>query len=326
MNEYEYQIFVLQNLIKSYTVFETVANTSNNVEDRKRANDALKALNDLRFALAVDAELREIFFSQVNVSAVARLISFSQNDIAYIVKQGIAYLENGVTLSLVNQGAKKKTITREPVAWQQLFPTQQSLALGQQTMFQLPEALRFSENQALQISIANQTTAGFLFLHGCNLKNNLENVTKRDIEAEYKDASGNTLYLPETQIVPISFLFPSNVIGTLATATNGDENIFSIKNERSVLLTHVSTTALNCRIDKLTDVGKNQTLAEKIEITGLASDYANQFSTWYPLPYPHLLWKGDRLKAVIMNGSPMQANAVQAANVTQYLCFKGITL
>jgi hypothetical protein len=326
MNEYELQIATLQNLIKNYTTFQTLADTTRDPQHARLAQDALNTLNNVRLSLGFDAEMREVFYSQINVSTIQKTISFSSNDIAYIIKQGIAYLENGVTLSMINQGAKKKTITREPVAWQQLFATQQGLALGQQTVFPLPEALRFNENQALQISIANQTQAGFLFLHGCNLKANLENVTRRDLEREFKTEKGETIYLPETQLVPIAYQFPSNVIGTYATAPNGDENIFSAKNGRSVLLTHVSTTATNCRIDSLTDTGKNQTLAQKCEVTGIAADYNNAFTTWHPLPYPHLLWRGDRLKLVMMNGSPMQADQVTAADVTQYLCFKGITL
>lgn len=316
----------LAELIKSYTIFQTVASGANDATYQKLADDCLKEINQIRIALAIDAEMKEVFFAQRNIGANERSIYFSKNDMAFNVVQGIGYFENGVTLSMINQGSRKKTITREPVAWQQLFPTVQSLALGQQTMFPLPETLRFGENQSLNFTIQGQTLASYLFLHGYTLKDNLEDVAKNDIEAEFLDANGNTKYLPETQIVPIEFKFPSNVLGTYATAPNGAEDIFSLKNERSVLLTHVSTTATNCRIDKLTDEGRNQTLAERVEMAGVASNYQNAFTTWYSLPNPHLLRRGDRLKAVIQNGSPMAANAVQAADVQHVLCFKGITL
>lgn len=316
----------LKELIKSYVIFQTVANATNNAQDIARAKSCLDKINEIRTGLAVDAEMREIFFEQKNIAASKKSFYFSKNDIAFAVKQGIAYLENGVTLSMINQGSKKKTITREPVAWQQLFPSVQSLALGQQTMFEMPETLRFGENQSLNFTVNNATALGYLFLHGCTLKDSLEDIARRDVISEFLAENGDTLYLPETQIVPIEFIFPSNVINTYATAPNGDENIFSIKNERSVLLTHVSTTATNSRIDKLTDEGRNQTLCSRIEMAGVASAYQNAFTAFYPLPYPHLLRRGDRLKAVIQNGSPMAANAVMAANVLNVLCFKGITL
>jgi hypothetical protein len=306
-------------LIKTYTIFASVGDTV-------RAKAALDEINTIRLALGIDASMREIYFSQVNVPVNTKSLYFSRNDTAFTVKQGLGYLENGVTLSMINQGLKRRTITREPVAWQQLFATVQSLALGQQTMFDLPESLRFGENQSLNFTVQGQTTAGYIFLHGATLKDNLEDIAKADLQSEYLDTNGETKYLPETQLVPLEFIFPSNTTGTYATAPNGNENIFSLKNERSVLLTHVSATAINCRLDKLTDEGRNQTLAERVEMAGVASNYQNAYTTFYPLPYPHLLRKGDRLKAVIMNGSPMQAGGVQAANAKNVLCFKGITL
>lgn len=316
----------LKELIKSYVIFETVANATNAPADKQRAKNCLDKINELRVGLAIDAEMREIFFEQVNIAAAQKSFYFSKNDIAFAVKQGIAYLENGVTLSMINQGLKRKTITREPVNWQQLFASVQSLALGQQTLFEMPETLRFGANQSLDFTVKNATTLGYLFLHGCTFKDNLEDIARRDITAEFLDEQGNTKYLPETQIVPLEFIFPSNVINTYATAPNGNENIFSIKNERSVLLTHVSTTATNARIDKLTDEGRNQTICSRIEMAGVASNYQNAYETFYPLPFPHLLRRGDRLKAVIQNGSPMAANAVMPANALNVLCFKGITL
>jgi hypothetical protein len=315
----------LQELVKTYTILQTVASATNNADDLKRANDALLVLNQYRLALAVDAEMREIFWNQESVGATLKTLNFSQNDKAYIVKQGIAFLENGVTLSLINQGAKKKTITRNPVAWQQLFASVQSLALGQQTVFDMPEALRFGENQALQIGVENQTIAGFLFLAGCTLKDNLEEIAKRDIQSEFIDAQGNTKYLPETQLVPLRFIFTGG-LGTFAVAPDGGEDIFSIKNDRSVLLTEVSTTATNCRIDKLTDLGRNQTLCTRIEAAGVASNHQNAFGTFYPLPFPHLLRAGDRLQVVMQNGSPMNGNALATQDVVQILCFRGVTL
>ena len=317
--------------IKAYYIAADKANATNNKADKDFAIAVLAEINKTRLSLGVLAEKAEIFFSQINIPAQSSANNvysewFSKNDKSYRITRGIASLLVTAKVGLeIQGGSKAKVITRNPTAWQQIFSTVQSVALGQQIPFDLPEELRFTDNQSLQISVQGQTSAGYIFLHGNTNKENLEESTINGLKSEIFDENGNTKYLPETQLVPLSFEFPSATIDTFATDGQGKTDIFSLKSEKSVLLTHVSTTAINCRIFTLQDEGKNQTITEQCEMAGLASLHTNAFTTYYPLPKPHLLRKGDRLKVVIQNGSPLAANVTQAADVQHQLTFKGLT-
>lgn len=304
----------LQELIKSYYISLTY--------DTDKAAMILQQINDIRLKIALDAEMRQIFWQQLNVPANAsgfqQNVWFSRNDIKYIVNRGLADLVLNATVSAVNQGNRQRIITREPLAWQQIFPATQNNANGQQTLFNLPQEIEFQENEALGLSITGQTVAGFLFFHGCTLKDTLEDVRRSEIVNEIEQ------YLPEPQLVPMLFEFSSAVAGTLAINPAGGDQIFSTKNDKSVVLTHVSTTASKCRLT-LIDEARNQTLCNRVEMRGVASAFNDQFTTYYELPYPHLLRKGDRLRADILNGSDMTGDT-QAINVLHFLTFKGYSM
>jgi hypothetical protein len=321
----------LRELLKHYTIASNVAMSTKKADDVNRALSLLKDINALRLSLAINAEMREIFYKQLDVTAAASVNTVnnqwvSQNDKRYTFIRGIAALELGVTLSLLNQGARAIEITRNPVRWQQLFADiQRTAPRGQQSLFDFPETLMFGENQALNVGITGQNAAGWMFFHGANIKANLEESSIADIRREFLTDDGRTLYIPETQIIPLFFQFSSVTVGTLATTPNGDSNIFSTKSDKSVLLTEVSTTATRTRIDKLTDEGKNQTICERIEMVGVAANATNQYQVWYPLPQPHLLRRGDRLKGVFMNGS-LITNTHEDASTPLNIAFRGITL
>jgi hypothetical protein len=304
----------LQELIKSYYIALTY--------DTAKAASILQTINDLRLQVAIDAEMREIFYSQVNVPANAsgfqENVWFSRNDISYIVNRGLADLLEAVTVSAVNQGNRQRIITREPLKWQQLFAATQNNTLGQQTLFDLPQEIQFQQNEALGLSITGQTDAGFIFFHGCTLKDNLEDVRRQDLANEIAG------YLPEPQLIPILFQFPSNAIGTIAINAAGGDQIFSTKYDRSIVITEVSTTASRVRFT-LTDEARNQLICERVEARGIASNFENKFTTYYKLPYPHLLRKGDRLRADILNGSLMTNNA-EAQDTVFFLTFKGYSM
>lgn len=327
----------LRELIKSYTVAQTVALASNAGADIEYADRLLAQINQTRLNIALEAEMREVFWSQVDVPVAASALTvqnawFSKNDRSFLIRRGIAAFDSGVAVSLLNQGERQRTITREPVAWQQLFSSVQSVALGQQLPFDLPETLRFGENQALNIAIQGEVTGvgtvpqGYLFLQGATTKENVDEATVQNLKDEFIDKDGNTIYLPETQLVPLLFQFPTGATDIFATDPNGSPNIFSVKSEKSVLLTRVSCSETLLRIDKLTDEGRNQTFCERIEVQGVASDMTNQFTTFYDLPFPHLLRKGDRLKGVFQNGGNLSGAEFVPADKLTYLTFEGITL
>jgi len=201
----------LKELIKSYTVAVVIAEGSGSDTDRDVALDLLDQINKIRLGLAINAEMNECYWEQKNIPAAANanIIQnsyFSKNDIAYTVKRFIMAFLNTVTVSLLNQGEKQRTITREPTVWQQLASQRQDFtAIGQVPLMDLPEILRFAENQALNIAIQGQTSATQLYIHGATLKGTLEEVTVNGIRREFLDENGDTLYLPESQLVPVEF-------------------------------------------------------------------------------------------------------------------------
>lgn len=331
------EIEQLRELIKSYTIAQTVATASNAATDQNYAMDLLNRINSMRLNLALQAEMREVFWDQIDVPIASNANTvqnnwYSKNDIAYLIRRFVAALDSGANVSLLNQGEKQRAITREAVLWQQLFSSVQSVALGQQVLLDLPETLRFGVNQALNIAIQGESTGvgsvpqGYIFAHGATTKENIDEATVNGIRSEFIDSDGSTIYLPESQLVPLIFQFPTGANNEFATDPNGSQNIFTVKSEKSVLLTRISTSDVNFRIDKLSDEGRNQTFCERIEVSGVASDMSNAYTTYYDLPYPHLLRRGDRLKGVFQNGSPLNTSSLQSAGVLTYLTFEGVTL
>jgi hypothetical protein len=304
----------LQELIKSYYTALRY--------DEDKANALLADINELRLEIALNAEVGEIYYNQVNVPSNAtgyqENVWFSKNDINYTIVRALAHLGEGVTLSAVDQGNRQRIITREPMAWQQLFPAIQSNLLGQQTLFDLPQELFFEENEALGLAVQGQTVAGYIFYHGICMKDSIEEVTREAITTEINK------YLPEPELVPLVFQFPNNTFNTLATDSSGAEEIFSSKYDRSVILTEVSCTAPNTRLT-LIDEGRNQLICQRVEMQGVASNYTNRFTTYYKLPRPHLLRKGDRLRIEVLNGSTI-TNETMAANTLNFLCFKAYSV
>lgn len=292
--------------------------------DTEFAQQLLADINAKRLLIALDAELREIFYEQqdipANASGYQQSHWFSKNDIEYNIRRALANLGEGVTISAVNQGNAQRIITREPISWQHIFPNIQNLAapLGQQTLFDFPQEMLFAENEALGLSIFGQVAAGNIFYHGCTLKDEVSEVRQADIAREI------SAYLPQPQYVPLIFQFPSAVVGSAATNPSGGADIFSAKNERSVVLTHVSTTAPNSRLTLL-DEGRNQTICTEVEQAGVAGTFTDAFEVFYPLPYPHLLRRGDRLRIKVLQGSPMYGE-VQPIDTLNYLTFKGYSL
>lgn len=314
----------LKELIKSYYIAQ--------VYDANKAADLLAQINDLRLQIALDAEAREIFYGQLKVpesSAYSQTQWFSKFDIAYILRRGVGFLEQGVTLSTVNQGNKQRIITREPIAWQQMFSDVQGDTAGQQSTFDFPQELIFGENEALGLNIAGQTDRdGYLWFHGCTLKkpNDLSDNIKNDLQNEIAS------YMPGPQLVPLIFKFPSQTPGTPATNVAGGPDILSSKNERNVLLTHIGInlptnndpTIIPGAQITLQDVGRNQLIADNISSEGFIAKFDSPYTAYYPLPFPHLLRKGDRLKMKATNGSVVTEDVVVAG--TYYLTLAGQTL
>lgn len=304
----------LQEALKSYYIARTY--------DIGKAADILEQINKTRLDIAIDAEVRKIFYGQTDVPANAsgyqQTVQFAKDDIAYIINRGLADLAETATLAATNQGNRQRIITREPVAWQQIFAATQNNVFGQQTLFDLPQEIFFDENEVLSLAVQGQVDAGFIFYHGCTLNDNLEDARRQDLQNEIE------AYLPEPQLVPIMFQFPTNVAGVLAINPSGGSQILSTKNPRSVILTGVSNTASESRIT-LIDEGRNQIICDRLEARGMASDFENPYTTYYPLPYPHLLRKGDRLRADILNGSLMTGDEM-AADTIYYLTFHGYSM
>lgn len=309
----------LQELLKSYYACLRY--------DPSGAASILQIINEIRLRIGLDAEVLNIWWEQVNVVANATGFQdtawFSRNDINYLIRRGVCNLNNNVNLSAVDEGNKQRLVTREPLAWQQLFSQVQNSAtaiaqVGQQLPFDLPQELAFQKNETLGLSVQNQADDARIIYHGADLKETIEQVRVDEIKAEI------AAYLPEPQLVPITFQFTTTDVGNHAVNPSGGNDIFSTKNDRSVILTHVSMSSPNCKFT-LTDEGRSQLICEEVESTGMAGFYKDPFSTYYPLPYAHLLRKGDRLRLRGLNGSDI-TTATEAANTLFYLVFKGYSL
>jgi hypothetical protein len=321
----------LKERIKTFTILEAIAGATQNKTDIAAARNLLDAINETRLQLGVAAELGEIFYDQVDIPAAANANTiqnqwYSRNDQSFMIKRGIANLAQSVQVSLLNQGERQKVITREQVAWQQLFSgTQGVVSVGQKTLLDLPQSLRFRANQALNIAVQGQTEAGFLFLHGQTQKANITDATVNGLRSEFINDEGQTIYLPETQVIPMQFEFRNGTDNEYAVDPSGNEEIYTLKNDRSVLITGVSVTNRDFRINKLIDVGRNQEICDRIEVLGVAGYAQNLYTTFYDLPYPHLLRRGNRLKGVFQNHSDITTGNV-GAGIPVYMAFTGITL
>lgn len=314
----------LKDLVKTYHVYKTF--------DKTLAETLLTQINDLRLQIALDADIRQIYYSQLPVPANAgggkRDIFFTRGDTRFTVNRGIAYLAQTDTISLLHQGKRTNVITRTDVAWQQLFSqTQLAAAIrGQQLAFDFPEEIYFQNNETLDIGVTS-TAAGNIILHGCNLKDDYT-PDGDNIKAEInkRDEYGNPS-LPEWQVIPLIFSFASVVAGTEAVGANGRNEIYSVKSDKSVILTHVSISNQNCRVS-LFDDGRSQEICERVEASGFAANESSPYTTYYPLPYPHLLRKQDRLKMRALNVSFITGAAGSAVpiNTPVYLTFWGHTV
>lgn len=312
--------YELNELIKNYQIFKEF--------DKPLASQLLIKINELRLAIAILAEQHQIFWEQLNIegnsSGYTNDLSYSPDDINAIVTRFIANLNVNVTMSLVLQGDRETVFTRQSVSWQQLASNVQTKTAGQQIPFDLPQEIFLRRNESLNIGITNQTTNGQFFVHGSNIKDDYSpNKNALATEINSRDVKGDA-NLPQTQLIPIEFKFTAATNDNKAVSLNGDSDIFSIKSEKSVILTHVSTTSINSRIS-LRDNGRNQTLCTEVESQGVAGFVTNPYAVWYPLPHFHLLRAKDRFALKALNGSAI-TNAQDTANTIQRITFRGFTI
>lgn len=312
----------LNELIKSYHVFCLF--------DKTKAAAILEQINKYRLQIAVLAEQRQWFVEELDVVANAsgykNDVFFTHDDIDSLVIRMIGWLATGTTVSLVQQGTRENLFTRQAIAWQQLMSCVQNIAVsnGQLIPFDFPEEIYLEKSQTLDIGVTGQTVAGKVFVHGCNLKDDAA-PNRDDLEREITriefDGKPN---LPKPQLVPIQFKFTAAALNNKAVALDGGNQIYSIKSERSVILTEISTTAPNCRMT-LIDKGRDEEMCNEVEAAGIAGTSTNPFTNWYPLPYPHLLRSQDRIQMRGLNQSAI--NGINtAADVTQTICFRGWTI
>lgn len=310
---------LLKEYIKSYNVFSSY--------DPVKAGQYLALINDLRLQSASLAEQRQNFYDELIVPGTTagyqQDISYVRDDINYLVNRFVASLDQTTLISLLHQGVQKIEITRQPVQWQQLMSNIQTQTAGQQYPFDLPSEIRMDKNQALLFGVINQTDTGYIFPHGCNLKDDYSPYQPAILEEINKlDYNGNPC-IPQPRIVPLLFKFTGGA-DTQAIAADGGNKILTTKLDESVLLMGVSTTSINSRMT-IVDRGRNQTWATRVESLGIAGFFTDQYATYYPLPYPHLLRRGDRIEIEVLNGSDITGDP-DDADVTQTLAFIGRTI
>lgn len=314
--------YTLNELIKSYHVFA--------IFDQTKAKAILERINQYRLQIAVLAEQRQWFVEELqvvaNASGYKNDVFFTHDDIDSLVIRMIGWLAVGTKVSLVQQGTRENLFTRQSIAWQQLMSDVQNsaLAVGQQLPFDFPQEIYLEKSQTLDIGITDQTVAGKVFVHGCNLKDDAApNKGELIKEINRREANGKP-NLPKPQLVPIQFKFTVAANDNKAVAVDGGQDIYSIKSERSVILTEISTTAVNSRMT-LIDKGRDEEMVNEVESAGVAALFTNPFTTWYPLPYPHLLRSQDRIQYRGLNGSSISGDH-ELADVTQTVCFRGFTI
>jgi len=312
--------YILNELIKSYHIFVKL--------DAVKAKAILERINKYRLQIVTLAAQRQIFIEQLtvvqNTSGYKNDVFFTHDDIDSLVSKFIAYLDVDVTISLVQQGTRENLFTRQAIAWQQLMSSGQLATDGQQIPFDLPQEIFLRKSETLDIGVINQTSAdGAVFVHGCNLIDSRENIN--EIIAEINIVEFNGLpNLPKPVIVPIQYQFDSNVADTEAVAVDGGNAIYSVKSERSVVLTEVCSSTLLNRLT-LIDKGRDMLICKDVEVSGFAGEITNEFAGYFPLPYPHLLRAKDRLQLQGLNGSDFSGDTVDADRV-QTLAFRGFSI
>jgi hypothetical protein len=312
--------YQLNEMLKTYRVISTF--------DTKEANTLLNKINDLRLSIAVIAEQRQIFWNQLDVEANAsgykNDIYFTSDDIKSLVSRLVAFLPVDVQISLIQQGTKNNIFTRNSVPYQQLASAVQSVVTGQNIPFDLPQEIFLDKNDSLDIGIINATVAGLIAVHGCNLKDdyspNIE-ALKKEIWSKNPDGSP---YLPQPILIPIQFKFASDVEDTPAVSVDSGKDIFSVKGDKTAILTDISTTSINSRVT-IIDRAKNQTLCDTVESSLIAGFYQNRFTVYYPLPYWHLFRESDRFELKAVNGSSITGDT-EDADLIQTVCFRGFTI
>lgn len=312
--------YQLNEMLKTYRVVASF--------DAKEANNLLQKINELRLSIALIAEQRQIFWEQkeveANASGYKNDIYFTSDDIKSLISRLIANLLITTDLSLTQQGRKENIFTRQSIPFQQLASVIQTITTGQAIPLDLPQEIFLDKNDSLDIGVIGQTSAGQIFVHGCNLKDDYSpNVQAIKNEIWAKDEQGNP-NLPQPVLVPIQFKFTANTLNNKAVAIDSGANIFSLKSSKSVILTDISTTAQNCRIS-LIDRGRNQTLCDEVESLGIAGFYQSRYTVYYPLPYWHLLRQTDRFELQALNGS-LITNNQEPADTVQTMCFRGYTI
>lgn len=315
----EHQYYILNELIKSFHIF--------NRFDKTKAAAILQRLNEYRLQIVTQAAQRQIFIEQLqvvaNASGYKNDIFFTHDDIASLVIKFIADLQNGVTVSLVQEGTRENLFTRQAVAWQQLMSNMQLATDGQQIPFDLPQEIFLDKSQTLDIGIIDQTATGQVYVHGANLVDMKENLDELIAEINMLEFDG-TPNIPKPQLVPIQFQFNTQAADDAAVAVDGGKDIFSIKSERSVILTDVSVTSPYMRVD-LIDKGRDMEICNKVDVTGVAGTFNSQYTVYYPLPYPHLLRAKDRLQLRALNGLT-NGNVFVPADTVETICFRGFTI
>ncbi len=315
--------YIINELIKSYHVFCKF--------DKARAAEILTQINKYRLQIAILADQRQIFIEQLNIPANAsgykQDVFFTHDDIDSLVVGMLAYLTDGALVSLVQQGTRENLFTRQQIKWQHLMAEIQNPpipSVGSEVLFDFPQEIYLEKAQTLDIGVTANTTAGHIFVRGANLKDDAA-TNPNDLLAEIQqsDFDGSPL-LPQTQVVPIQYKFTAAVLGNNAVSVDGGDEIFSIKSDRSVILTEVSRSAVHSRIT-LQDKGRNQLICDTVEANGIAGFLNNPYQTYYPLPYPHLLRKQDRLQLKSLNGSPTMGSHDDADTIYT-LCFRGFTI
>lgn len=314
--------FLLNECIKSYHIFAKY--------DPVRAAEYLQRINAYRVHIVELALQRAMFIEQLNIEPNAtgykNDVFFTHDDIDSLVIKLIAFLDEQVQLSMVQQGTREILFTRQSVAWQQLASQTQNTStnVGQKTTFDLPQEIYLEKSQTLDFGVTGQTDAGFIFVHGANLKDdpadNFE-FFKNEILSTNQDGNPN---IPQPEIVPIRFKFDSNTVGSHALAVDGGDGVYSIKSERSVILTEVSINTPDMRLS-LIDKGRNLEICNEVEALGVAGQFDNQYTVYYPLPYPHLLPAQDRLQLRGLNGSIITGDAADA-DVVFTMAFRGFTV
>lgn len=309
----------IQELAKSYFAYKVVGSS--------QADAVLKTLNQLRINLVSEAEMRRVFWDEVDIKKLAsgarRNVFYSRNDVDYLLKRGIVNLESDVTVSLEKRSGTVKRFTRESTAWQALFSERQQLATfaGVQVLQDFPQELRFGANESLNIGITGQKLVdGKIWLHGATMENNFD----LNLQALQEEIASS---IPQTEIIPLRFRWLEDK--TEAVDVNGNKQILSDKATRSVLITHVSAQTyggddqagyIGWKLS-LYDEAKNQQFCDKVNILGIAGEMSNPYQNWYELPYPHVLYRGSRLKMRGYLDTPFEGDS----NLVN-LVFKGITI